>query len=55
MITKHMKLLNSWRTEVVRYGKKMYVAPDCKTNEVSLETECFRRHSNKAQLCYRLS
>ena len=26
MITGHMKLLNDWRTQVVRNGKRMYVA-----------------------------
>ncbi|MCL5406823.1 MAG: sulfate reduction electron transfer complex DsrMKJOP subunit DsrJ [Deltaproteobacteria bacterium] len=53
MIMEHMKLLNQWRTEVVRYGKRMYVAPNGEEYEMSLETECFRCHSNRAQFCDR--
>jgi cbb3-type cytochrome oxidase cytochrome c subunit len=51
MITGHMQLLNNWRTEVVRYGKRMYVAADGKTYEMSLQNECQRCHSNKTQFC----
>jgi len=51
MRTEHMKLLNDWRTEVVRYGKRMYVASDGKTYEMSLQNECVRCHSNKSQFC----
>lgn len=51
MITEHMKLLNQWRTEVVRDGKRIYVAPSGKKYEMSMEKECFRCHSNKAQFC----
>ncbi len=51
MITGHMKLLNDWRTEVVRNGKRMYVASDGKTYEMSLQNECVRCHSNKAEFC----
>ena len=51
MITEHMKLLNDWRTEVVRYGKRMYVASDGKTYEMSLQNECMKCHSNKSQFC----
>lgn len=53
MITEHMKLLNQWRTEVVRYGERIYVAPNGEKYEMSLETECFRCHSNKAEFCDR--
>ena len=53
MITEHMKLLNVWRTQVVRYGKRVYVAPDGEKYAMSLETECFRCHSNKADFCDR--
>jgi hypothetical protein len=51
MITGHMKLLNDWRTEVVRNGKRMYVASDGKTYEMSLQNECMKCHSNKSQFC----
>ncbi|MGC8490227.1 MAG: sulfate reduction electron transfer complex DsrMKJOP subunit DsrJ [Syntrophobacteraceae bacterium] len=53
MITGHMLLLNQWRTEVVRYGKRVYVAPGGEKYQMSLETECFRCHSNKAEFCDR--
>ena len=53
MITEHMKLLNQWRTEVVRYGQRVYMAPGGNKYEMSLETKCFRCHSNKAQFCDR--
>lgn len=51
MITAHMKLLNDWRTQVVRDGKRMYVATDGKTYEMSLQNECMKCHSNKSQFC----
>lgn len=51
MRTGHMQILNDWRTEVVRNGKRMYVASDGKTYEMSLQNECIRCHSNKTQFC----
>ena len=51
MITGHMQLLNDWRTEVVRNGKRMYVAADDKKYEMSLQNECMRCHSNKTEFC----
>jgi hypothetical protein len=51
MITGHMQLLNDWRTEVVRNGKRMYVAADGKTYDMSLQNECVRCHSNKSEFC----
>ena len=53
MITEHMKILNVWRTQVVRYGQRVYVAPNGEKYQMSLETECFRCHSNKAEFCDR--
>jgi len=51
MITGHMQLLNEWRTQVVRDGKRVYVAKDDKTYEMSLQNECMKCHSNKTQFC----
>ncbi|MCE5335192.1 MAG: sulfate reduction electron transfer complex DsrMKJOP subunit DsrJ [Desulfobacteraceae bacterium] len=51
MRTGHMQILNDWRTQVVRNGKRMYVAADGKTYEMSLQNECMRCHSNKTQFC----
>ncbi len=51
MIPGHMQLLNDWRTQTVRNEKRMYVAADGKTYEMSLQNECMKCHSNKAQFC----
>lgn len=51
MITGHMQLLNDWRTQVVRYGNRVYVAPDGKKYNMSLQNDCMQCHSNKAQFC----
>lgn len=51
MITGHMQLLNDWRTQVVRNGKRVYVAADGKHYNMSLQNECMRCHSNKSQFC----
>ncbi|HYA42723.1 MAG TPA: sulfate reduction electron transfer complex DsrMKJOP subunit DsrJ [Syntrophobacteraceae bacterium] len=53
MITGHMKLLNDWRTQVVRNNERMYVASDGKTYEMSLQNECMKCHSNKSEFCDR--
>ena len=42
MITEHMKLLNVWRTEVVRDGKRVYVAPNGEKYEMSLRERVFQ-------------
>jgi len=51
MITGHMQLLNDWRTEVVRNGQRIYTAVDGKKYVMSLQNECMKCHSNKAQFC----
>ncbi len=51
MRTGHMQLLNEWRTDVVRNGKRLYVASDGKPYEMSLQNDCMRCHSNKSQFC----
>ncbi len=51
MRTGHMQLLNDWRTQVVRNGNRVYVAPDGKRYNMSLQNECMRCHSNKSQFC----
>jgi hypothetical protein len=51
MRTGHMQLLNDWRTEVVRNGKKIYVAYDGKKYDMSLQNECMKCHSNKEEFC----
>lgn len=51
MRTAHMQLLNDWRTSVVRDNQRVYVAPDGKKYEMSLQNECMKCHSNKSQFC----
>ncbi|CEP67323.1 Multihaem cytochrome [Moorella glycerini] len=51
MRTDHMKLLDEWRTQVVREGKRIYVASNGKEYEMSLEKTCLECHSSKAQFC----
>lgn len=51
MRTGHMQLLNDWRTEVVRNNNRVYVAPDGKKYNMSLQNECMKCHSNKTQFC----
>lgn len=51
MRASHMKLLEGWRNQVVREGKRIYVASNGKEYEMSLETSCFECHSNKTQFC----
>jgi hypothetical protein len=47
----HMQILNDWRTQVVRNGMRDYHAPDGKIYNMSLQNECLKCHSNKAQFC----
>jgi len=49
----HMKLLNVWRDEAVREGKRTYTAKDGRRFEKSLTGGCLRCHSNKDNFCDR--
>ncbi len=51
MRTGHMQILNDWRTQVVRNSNRIYTAPDGKKYNMSLQNECMKCHSNKAQFC----
>jgi hypothetical protein len=51
MRTEHMQMLNDWRTWVVRDNQRLYTAVDGKTYNMSLQNECMRCHSNKADFC----
>jgi len=53
MKANHMELLDSWRNEVVRDEKRIYVASDGKQYEMSLSHTCLGCHSNKDQFCDR--
>ena len=53
MTTQHMKLLDSWRNEVVREGERYYTASNGKTHYMSLQVTCLKCHSNKDTFCDR--
>jgi len=49
----HMNLLNQWRDEVVRQGKRWYVSSNGKQYEMNLSGTCMNCHSNKSEFCDR--
>jgi cytochrome c len=53
MRANHMKLLDTWRDEVVREGHRLYTAKNGRTFEKSLTGTCLQCHSNKEQFCDR--
>ena len=53
MRANHMKLLNTWRDEAVREGRRLYTAKDNRTFEKSLTNACIQCHSNKGEFCDR--
>jgi hypothetical protein len=50
MVDNHMKLLDEWRTLVVRDGNYTYVASDGKEWDINLTGTCLSCH-NKAAFC----
>jgi hypothetical protein len=53
MKSSHMQLLNTWRDEVVRSGKREYVSTTGKKYEMSLQNTCTKCHAKKEQFCDR--
>ena len=51
MRTNHMILLNNWRYEVVRQGKRTFIPDDHRNFDMSLTKTCLDCHSNAAQFC----
>jgi hypothetical protein len=52
MRASHMDLLNQWRDEVVRTGKRDYVSGlSGKKYDMSLTRTCLDCHANKAEFC----
>ncbi len=47
----HMILLNDWRNQVVREGKRFYVSTDHKKFNMSLSKTCLNCHSNTSEFC----
>src|SRR5512145_2233783 len=53
MRANHMKMLNTWRDEAVREGRRLYTAKDGRVYEKSLTGTCIQCHSNKERFCDR--
>ena len=53
MKTSHMMLLNTWRTEVVRYGPRYYTNTQGQRFKMSLTDTCLDCHPKKADFCDR--
>ncbi|HTZ40791.1 MAG TPA: sulfate reduction electron transfer complex DsrMKJOP subunit DsrJ [Syntrophales bacterium] len=53
MRANHMKLLATWRDDVVRDGKRYYTAKDGRVFEMGLTGSCLKCHSNKDRFCDR--
>ncbi len=53
MKSSHMTLLNTWRDDVVRDGKRIYKSTSGKTYEMSLQNGCLKCHTKKDQFCDR--
>jgi hypothetical protein len=51
MRANHMQMLNDWRHEVVREGKRQYVNSEGKEFEKSLTKTCLDCHENKKKFC----
>jgi [DsrC]-trisulfide reductase subunit J len=51
MRSNHMVLLNDWRFEVVREGKRIFVGNYNKNFDMSLTSTCLDCHSNGSQFC----
>jgi hypothetical protein len=51
MVESHMQMLNEWRDEAVRNGKRTYIATDGKEYTVSLQNTCMECHNNKSKFC----
>ena len=47
----HMQLLDTWRDEAIRNGKRLYVATDGKEYVVSLQDTCLNCHNNASKFC----
>jgi hypothetical protein len=47
----HMDLLNEWRDQVVRDGRRVHVTADGRRFVMSLQNTCMGCHAQKAQFC----
>lgn len=53
MRAKHMELIDEWRHQVVRQGKRVYTGLGGKKYEMSLQNTCMSCHKEKEKFCDR--
>lgn len=53
MTSSHMTMLNTWRDEVVREGKRIYVSQSGKKYNMSLQNTCLKCHKTRERFCDR--
>jgi hypothetical protein len=53
MKANHMKMLDTWRDQVVREGKRIYVSSTGKEYVMSLQNTCMKCHTTKTKFCDR--
>lgn len=51
MRSEHMKVLNTWRDEVIRQDKRFYETADGRVYDMSLTKTCMKCHESKAEFC----
>lgn len=52
MREQHMKILDDWRDQVVREGKRIYISKtDHKEYQMSLQNTCMKCHDDKEKFC----
>lgn len=51
MRAEHMHILDVWRDQALREGKRAYVASNGKVWDISLQNTCMKCHTNKADFC----
>lgn len=51
MRAEHMYLLDMWRDQALREGKRAYVASNGKVWDISLQNTCMKCHANMADFC----
>jgi hypothetical protein len=53
MRAQHMQVLDTWRTAVVREGKRAYINSSGKQFDMSLSNTCLDCHAEKTEFCDR--
>lgn len=51
MRAEHMKVVDDWRNQVVRYGDRIWTSPSGQSFNMSLSNTCMECHNDKAKFC----